>query len=134
MLAHLEGAATLKEFADKASIPVTSSLQGLGAFDELDPKGLHRVGLHGPIWLFKRQIVIIAVGARIYDCITRFMPKFAFNALMAATENRGGIVQFEIVPKNINKAVQATEAVIRDCAATLKSLLPGIDRVSGRPK
>jgi acetolactate synthase-1/2/3 large subunit len=47
MLARPEGAAILKAFAEKACIPVTTSLQGLGAFDELDPKALHMLGLHG---------------------------------------------------------------------------------------
>jgi acetolactate synthase-1/2/3 large subunit len=47
ILSRPEGAAVLKEFAKKASIPVTTSLQGLGAFDELDPKALHMLGLHG---------------------------------------------------------------------------------------
>ena len=47
MQTHKDGAAILKEFADKASILVTTSLQGLGVFHELDTKALHMLDLHG---------------------------------------------------------------------------------------
>ncbi|CEL03947.1 hypothetical protein ASPCAL05083 [Aspergillus calidoustus] len=47
MLASLHGPHLLKKLADKASIPVTTSLQGLGAYDEHDPKALHMLGLNG---------------------------------------------------------------------------------------
>ena len=137
MLAHQDGAAILKEFADKALIPVTTSLQGLGAFDELDPKALHMLGLHGTGYAnmaIQEADLIIAVGARFDDRITGSIPKYAPNALIAATENRGGIVHFEIVPKNINKVVQAAEAVLGDCATNLKSLIPRIGRVVERPE
>ena len=41
------GPRVLREFADKACIPVTTTVQGLGAFDELDDKSLHMLGMHG---------------------------------------------------------------------------------------
>ncbi len=41
MIALPEGPTLLKEFADKACIPVTTTVQGLGGFDELDAKSLH---------------------------------------------------------------------------------------------
>ena len=40
ILAVPEGPQLLKEFADKANIPVTTTVQGLGAFDEYDEKSL----------------------------------------------------------------------------------------------
>lgn len=47
MLALPEGPKLLKELADKACIPVTTTVQGLGGFDELDEKSLHMLGMHG---------------------------------------------------------------------------------------
>ena len=47
MAASPEGPELLKELADKASIPVTTTLQGLGAYDELESKSLHMLGMHG---------------------------------------------------------------------------------------
>ncbi|RFU74008.1 acetolactate synthase [Trichoderma arundinaceum] len=41
------GTELLKELAEKASIPVTTTLHGLGAFDELEEKSLHMLGMHG---------------------------------------------------------------------------------------
>jgi acetolactate synthase-1/2/3 large subunit len=137
MLARPEGPAILKEFADKACIPVTTSLQGLGAFDELDPKALHMLGLHGAAYAnlaIQNADLIIALGARFDDRITGSIPKFAPQALIAAREKRGGIVHFEIAPKNINKVVQATESIVGDCTASLTHLIPRIDTVTDRPE
>jgi acetolactate synthase-1/2/3 large subunit len=137
MLARPEGPRILKEFADKTLIPVTTSLQGLGAFDELDPKALHMLGLHGTGYAnnsIQAADLIIALGARFDDRITGSIAKFAPEALVAAAEKRGGIVHFEIAPKNVNKVVQATEVVIGDCATTLASLTPLVARVEDRPE
>jgi acetolactate synthase I/II/III large subunit len=137
MLAHPEGPSVLKEFADKSCIPVTTSLQGLGAFDELDCKALHMLGLHGTGYAnmaIQEADLIIALGARFDDRITGSIAKFAPRALAAAMENRGGIVHFEIAPKNVNKVVQVTEAVLGDCAINLRELTALVTPVSKRPE
>ena len=58
--------------------------------------------------------------------MTGNIAKFAPQAKAAAADKRGGIVHFEIMPKNINKVVQATEAVEGDVAANLSLLLPHV--------
>ncbi|PIG87394.1 acetolactate synthase catalytic subunit [Aspergillus arachidicola] len=78
--------------------------------------------------------LIIAVGARFDDRVTGNITKFAPQAKLAASENRGGIVHFEIMPKNINKVVQANEAVEGDCAENISRLLPHVNKVSERPE
>lgn len=129
VLARPEGPQLLKELADKAQIPVTTTLQGLGGFDELDPKALHMLGMHGSAFAnmaMQEADLIIALGARFDDRITGSVPKFAPQARAAAAENRGGIVHFEIMPKNINKVVQANQAVEGDVATNLALLLPQV--------
>ncbi|KUI55885.1 Acetolactate synthase catalytic subunit, mitochondrial [Cytospora mali] len=124
------GPAMLKALAEKASIPVTTTLQGMGAFDELDEKSLHMLGMHGSAYAnmsMQEADLIIALGARFDDRVTLSIPGFAPGAKAAAAEGRGGIVQFEIMPKNINKVVQATEAVEGDVATNLDLLLPLIE-------
>ncbi|KAF5721257.1 acetolactate synthase [Fusarium mundagurra] len=124
------GPEILKELADKSSIPVTTTLQGLGAFDELDEKSLHMLGMHGSAYAnmaMQEADLIIALGARFDDRVTLSIAKFAPGAKAAAAEGRGGIVHFEIMPKNINKVVQATEAIEGDVATNLKELLPLIE-------
>ncbi|KEZ46816.1 Acetolactate synthase [Scedosporium apiospermum] len=121
------GPEILKELADKASLPVTTTLHGLGAFDELDEKSLHMLGMHGAAYAnmaVQEADLIIALGARFDDRVTLNVSKFAPGAKAAAAEGRGGIVHFEIMPKNINKVVQATEAVEGDVATNLRQLLP----------
>ncbi|KAL1855698.1 hypothetical protein VTK73DRAFT_8518 [Phialemonium thermophilum] len=117
----------LRALADKASIPVTTSLHGLGTFDELDEKALHMLGMHGSAYAnlaMQEADLIIALGGRFDDRVTCNVSKFAPAARKAAAEGRGGIVHFEIMPKNINKVVQATEAVEGDVASNLRILLP----------
>ena len=132
-----EGPALLKELADKARIPVTTTLQGLGGFDEMDEKSLRMLGMHGSPYAnmaMQEADLIIALGARFDDRVTLNIAKFAPQARAAAAEKRGGIVHFEIMPKNINKVVQATEAVEGDVIENLALLLPQIGRVESRPE
>ncbi|MCJ1360992.1 Acetolactate synthase, mitochondrial [Acarospora aff. strigata] len=137
MIALPEGPKLLKDLAEKASIPVTTTLQGLGGFDELDEKSLHMLGMHGSAYAnmaMQEADLIIALGARFDDRVTGNIAKFAPQAKAAAAEKRGGIVHFEIMPKNINKVVQATEAVEGDVAANLELLLPHVHEKTSRPK
>jgi acetolactate synthase-1/2/3 large subunit len=130
ILALPEGAQILKELADKVSIPVTTTLQGLGGFDELDEKSLHMLGMHGSAYAnmaMQEADLILALGARFDDRVTGVITKFAPAAKAAAAEKRGGIVHFEIMPKNINKVVQATEAIEGDVATNLSELIPLVE-------
>lgn len=128
-----EGPKLLKELANKASIPVTTTIHGLGGFDELDSKALHMLGMHGAAYAnlaIQNADLIIALGARFDDRVTSSVPKFTPEAKLAASEGRGGIVHFEIVPKNINKVVQATEAVEGDVVENLAILNPLVQEKS----
>ncbi|EPS38752.1 hypothetical protein H072_7500 [Dactylellina haptotyla CBS 200.50] len=136
VLARPEGPELLKQLVDKAQIPVTTTLQGLGAFDELDYRSLHMLGMHGSAYAnmaMQEADLILAMGARFDDRVTGNIAKFAPQAKLAASEGRGGIVHFEIMPKNINKVVQANEAIEGDVADNLKILLPQIKKVEDRP-
>ncbi|ODV88843.1 hypothetical protein CANCADRAFT_32297 [Tortispora caseinolytica NRRL Y-17796] len=137
ILAKPEGPRLLRELADKACIPVTTTLQGLGAFDEADPKSLHMLGMHGSAYAnlaMQDADLIIALGARFDDRVTGNIAKFAPEARAAALQGCGGIIHFEISPKNINKVVQATEAVEGDVAESLAIMMPFIRPVSERPE
>ncbi|GAB7350536.1 hypothetical protein MBLNU459_g1121t1 [Dothideomycetes sp. NU459] len=132
VLGHPDGPKLLKELSEKAQIPVTTTLQGLGGYDELDEKALHMLGMHGSAFAnmsMQEADVIIALGARFDDRITGHVPRFAPQARLAAQEGRGGIIHFDIMPKNINKVVQATEAVEGDVTDNLRMLLPQINAV-----
>ena len=130
VLGHPDGPKYLKELSDKAQIPVTTTLQGLGSFDELDSKSLHMLGMHGSAYAnmaMQEADLVIALGGRFDDRITGAVPRFAPQARKAASEGRGGIIHFDILPKNINKVVQATEAVEGDVTTNLAALLPHVE-------
>ncbi|KAJ4418083.1 Acetolactate synthase, mitochondrial [Neurospora sp. IMI 360204] len=124
------GPELLRALSEKASIPVTTTLHGLGAFDELDEKSLHMLGMHGAAYAnmaIQQADLIICLGGRFDDRVTLNLNKFAPAAKAAAAEGRGGIVHFEILPKNINKVVQATEAVEGDVATNIELLIPQVE-------
>lgn len=135
MLSRDEGYDILRDFANRLNVPVTTSLQGLGAFDELDHKAVHMLGLHGTGYAnmaIQEADLIIALGARFDDRVTGNVSKFAPTARAAAAKGRGGIIQVDIAPKNINKTIDVTEAIQGDCAMILDQLTPLIDTVEDR--
>ena len=110
---------------------MTTTLQGMGAFDELDPKSLHMLGMHGSAYAnlaMQTADVIVALGARFDDRVTGNLSKFAPAAKRAAMTGKGGIFHFEIMPKNINKVVESTVSVEGDVTSNLKHLIPLIEQ------
>lgn len=73
VLAAAKGPELLRQFAQEGNIPVTTTLHGLGAFDELDERSLHMLGMHGSAYAnlaMQEADVIIALGARFDDRTT----------------------------------------------------------------
>ncbi|CAL1705431.1 unnamed protein product [Somion occarium] len=123
------GPKLLRQLAKEGNIPVTTTLQGLGAFDELDEMSLHMLGMHGSAYAnlaIQQADVVIALGARFDDRVTGKVDTFAPAAKEAATRGKGGIIHFEIQPKNINKIVDATIPVMGDVVANMAALVPMI--------
>ncbi|GMG21330.1 unnamed protein product [Ambrosiozyma monospora] len=132
-----DGPAKLRELSEKAQIPVTTTLQALGAFNQHDEKSLDMLGMHGSAvanMAMQEADLIIALGARFDDRVTGNVSKFAPGAKLAAAENRGGIIHFEISPKNINKVVEATEAIEGDVTANLEVFNDLVAEVKERPE
>jgi acetolactate synthase-1/2/3 large subunit len=121
------GPKLLAELVEKGNIPVTTTLQGLGAFDETNDKSLHMLGMHGSAYAnlaMQHADVIIALGARFDDRVTGKVDQFAPAARAAAQQGRGGIIHFEIQPKNINKVVEASIPILGDVVSNMASLVP----------
>ncbi len=129
------GPAVLRQIAKSGNIPCTTTMQGLGAFDEMDPLSLHMLGMHGSAYAnyaMQSADVIVALGARFDDRVTGNLAKFAPEALRAEREGRGGIVHFEISPKQVNKVVRPTIAVMGDVAENMARLLPMVKHAERR--
>lgn len=122
ILSHPDGPVLLKHLSQIAQIPVTTTLLGLGAYDEQDPKSLHMLGMHGSCYAnlaMQEADLIIALGARFDDRITRKLSGFAPRARQAAVEGRGGIIHFEIWQHNMNKVVEADHLIPGDVVKNL---------------
>jgi acetolactate synthase-1/2/3 large subunit len=108
----------VRKVAKKSNIPCTTTLLGLGAFDETDPASLLMLGMHGSA--FANYAVqdcdcLIAVGARFDDRVTGNLAKFAPHAK---------IIHIDIDPSSISKIVDVDVAVIGDAKASLQKILP----------
>ncbi|KAG0668424.1 Acetolactate synthase, mitochondrial [Maudiozyma exigua] len=135
ILNNEDGPRVLKELSERANIPVMTTLQGLGSFDQEDPKSLDMVGMHGSAvanLAMQNADLVIAVGARFDDRVTGNLQKFAPAAREASLAATGGIIQFDINPKNINKVVQTDVAIEGDAANNLKKLLPMVFPIRNR--
>ncbi|ESK89210.1 acetolactate synthase [Moniliophthora roreri MCA 2997] len=129
VLQHPDGPKLLAELSEKGNIPVTTTLQGLGAFDETNERSLHMLGMHGSAYAnlaMQHADVIIALGARFDDRVTGKVDTFAPVARAAAAQGRGGIIHFEIQPKNVNKVVEASIPLVGDVTENLSHMLPRI--------
>ncbi|CCO26390.1 acetolactate synthase I/II/III large subunit [Rhizoctonia solani AG-1 IB] len=85
------------------------------------------LGMHGSAYAnlaMQNADVIIALGARFDDRVTGKVDAFAPAARAAAEQKRGGIIHFEIQPKNINKVVDASIAILGDVTHNLGALVP----------
>ena len=119
----------LRDLAIAGNIPVTTTLQGMGAFDELHPLSLHMLGMHGSAYAnlaMQEADVILALGTRFDDRVTGDVKRFAPKAREAEMSGKGGIIHFEISPKNISKIVRPTEVVIGDVGSSIQAMLSHI--------
>ncbi|KAF8912167.1 thiamine diphosphate-binding protein [Gymnopilus junonius] len=127
VLSSPTGPKLLAQLAQQGNIPVCTTLQGLGAFDETDDKSLHMLGMHGSAYAnlaMQHADVIIALGGRFDDRVTGKVDTFAPAARAAAAQGRGGIIHFEIQPKNVNKVVEAQIPIVGDVVSSLAVLVP----------
>ncbi len=111
----------LRKLADKGNIPCTTTLLGMGAFDEHDPKALYMLGMHGSAfanYAVQDSDCLIAVGARFDDRVTGNLATFAPNAK---------IIHIDIDPSSISKNVDVDCAVIGDAKTSLEAMIGMIE-------
>ncbi len=89
----------VRYLALKNGIPVTSTLHGLGIFNETHPQSLKMVGMHGSAaanYAMMRADLIIGIGARFDDRTTGNPESYARCAYNAHQINQGGIININI--------------------------------------
>lgn len=96
----------LTEFAERAGIPVASTLMGVGSFPETHELSLKWFGMHGSAygnWAVHQSDLLLTFGARFDDRITGEVSKFAPQAEIvhidvdASEHNKNKIVHHPIV-------------------------------------
>ena len=111
----------LRALAEKAHIPVTMTLLGLGSFDQRKAESLDMLGMHGSAYAnyaVQQCDLLIAVGARFDDRVTGKIATFAPNAK---------IVHIDIDPASISKNVQVDIPVVGDAKEILSELVKEIE-------
>ena len=107
----------VRAVAEKANMPCTTTLLGMGAFDELDPKSLYMLGMHGSAfanYAVQECDCLIAVGARFDDRVTGNLASFA---------PRARIIHIDIDPTSISKTVDVDVPVVGDARMSLQAML-----------
>jgi acetolactate synthase-1/2/3 large subunit len=111
----------VRKVAEKGNIPCTTTLLGLGAFDETDERTLHMLGMHGSAYAnyaVQECDCLIAVGARFDDRVTGNLATFAPKAK---------IIHIDIDPSSISKNVDVDVPVVGDARVSLEAMLPLIE-------
>lgn len=117
-----EAEADLLALAEKADIPVATTLLGLSTIPSAHRLNKGMVGMHGnigPNIATNNADVILAVGMRFDDRVTGVLSSYAPNAK---------IIHIDIDKAELNKNVKANIAIHADARKALQALLPQINK------
>ncbi len=111
----------LYRIAKKNSIPVTSTLMGLGCIAHNDPLNLGMLGMHGARYtnyILEEADCIIALGVRFDDRATGKVEEFCKNA---------SIIHIDIDGSEIDKLKESNISMVGNCKPVLQLLEPMIE-------
>jgi len=112
----------LRELVSLTGFPITSTLQGLGAFPGDDHQFLGMLGMHGTYEANNAMHdcdLMINIGARFDDRITGKIDEFSPNSKK---------IHIDIDPSSINKNVKVDHAIVGDVKIVLEKLVLAIKK------
>ena len=112
----------LREIVSLTGFPITSTLQGLGAFPGNDNQFLGMLGMHGSYEANNAMYhcdLMINIGARFDDRITGKIDEFSPKSKK---------VHIDIDPSSINKNVKVGLPIVGDVAQVLSSTIKNIKK------
>ncbi|MBE9038207.1 biosynthetic-type acetolactate synthase large subunit [aff. Roholtiella sp. LEGE 12411] len=107
----------IKQLAELFNIPVTTTLMGIGAFDEHHPLALGMLGMHGTAYAnfaVSDCDLLICVGARFDDRVTGKLDEFA---------SRAKVIHIDIDPAEVGKNRIPEVPIVGDVRNVLTDLL-----------
>lgn len=107
----------LRKLADIYNIPVTTTLMGLGVFDEKHYLSLKMVGMHGSYYANKA----IQNCDLLLNFGSRFDDRIIGNPLLFAPKAK--IVHVDILSTNINKVIKTKYYINGDCKSVLNKMI-----------
>ena len=113
---------TLREFVRLIGFPITSTLQGLGAFPGDDSQFIGMLGMHGTYEANNAMHdcdLLINIGARFDDRITGKIDEFSPKSKK---------VHIDIDPSSINKIIKVDLAIVGDVNEVLKAIVKTINK------
>ena len=113
---------SLREFVRLIGFPITSTLQGLGAFPGDDDQFIGMLGMHGTYEANNAMHdcdLLINIGARFDDRITGKIDEFS---------PRSKKVHIDIDPSSINKIIKVDLAIVGDVNEVLKTTIKKINK------
>jgi acetolactate synthase-1/2/3 large subunit len=116
----------LRQLAEKANCPVTTTFMGLGCFPGRSPLSLGMLGMHGTFYAnyaIMESDLVVALGARFDDRITGDVTKFAPGAR---------IIHVDIDPASISKNIKVHIPVVGDARLVLEKLVEQVHFVERR--
>ncbi|MEE9262018.1 MAG: biosynthetic-type acetolactate synthase large subunit [Dehalococcoidia bacterium] len=111
----------LMELAEKAQIPVITTLLGISSFPETHPLSVGMPGMHGMAYAslaINEADLLLGLGMRFDDRITGKLSAFAPNAK---------VIHVEVDPSEVHKNVRATVPLIGDLKKVLQQLVPAVE-------
>ncbi|NEX14384.1 MAG: acetolactate synthase, large subunit, biosynthetic type [Prosthecochloris sp.] len=112
----------LRKLAIEQDIPVTMTLQGLGAFPGNHSLSMGMLGMHGTFWAnqaINTCDLLITVGARFDDRVTGKIDTFATHAYK---------IHNDIDPTNIDKNIKVDLPVVGDSKSFLEGVLKALPK------
>jgi acetolactate synthase-1/2/3 large subunit len=122
LLSHAEQA--LLDVAEKAGVPVGTTLLGIGGFPVNHPLSLHMTGFMGTGWNLKavqNADVLMMVGMRVDDRVTARLADFAPQVKT--------FIHIDIDGSEMGKNVRPHIELVADARNALEAILPHIDAV-----
>ncbi len=113
---------SLREFVRLIGFPITSTLQGLGAFPGDDNQFIGMLGMHGTYEANNAMHdcdLLINIGARFDDRITGKIDEFS---------PRSKKVHIDIDPSSINKIIKVDLSIVGDVNEVLKTTIKKINK------